>query len=104
MAETPAPTTSAELVTTLPKTLIRRLEAEAKRQALSVDALINEAIEIYLDELEDDDDEEYEDTPDEEILADFRQAWHEAMTGDVIPADEALAELRKKLANADKDE
>lgn len=57
MAETPVPTTSAQLVTTLPKTLIQRLEAEAKRQALPVDALINEAIEIYLDELEYDGDE-----------------------------------------------
>lgn len=97
MAETPATTTttSVEFVTTLPKTLIQRLEAEAKRQALSVDALINEAIEIYLDELEDD--EEYEDTPDEEILADFRQAWHDAMTGNVVPAREALAEIRKEL-------
>ena len=26
------------------------------------------------------------DTPQTEVLADFRQAWHEAMTGQTIPA------------------
>lgn len=29
-----------------------------------------------------------DDTPDAEILADFRQAWHEAMTGQTIPVSQ----------------
>lgn len=29
-----------------------------------------------------------DDTPDSEILADFRQAWHEAMTGQTIPVSQ----------------
>ena len=28
------------------------------------------------------------DTPDEEVLSDLRQAWHEAMTGQTIPVSE----------------
>jgi len=31
---------------------------------------------------------EAEDTPDEEVLADLRQAWHEAMTGQTIPVSQ----------------
>ncbi|MGK7946586.1 MAG: hypothetical protein AB4058_19180 [Microcystaceae cyanobacterium] len=32
--------------------------------------------------------EEAQDTSQSEILADFRQAWHEAMTGQTIPVSE----------------
>lgn len=91
-------TTTIELTQLLTEAAMTRLKAEASRQHLQLTDMVREAIEVYLDEL---DEEAIEDTPDEEILADFRQAWHDAMTGNIIPADEALAELRKKLADAD---
>jgi hypothetical protein len=34
-----------------------------------------------------------DDTPKAEVLADFRQAWHEAMTGQGIPVAELWQEL-----------
>lgn len=33
------------------------------------------------------------DTPDEEVLSDLRQAWHEAMTGQTIPVSELWDEF-----------
>ena len=36
---------------------------------------------------------ETDDTPKAEILADFRQAWHEAMTGQGIPIEQLWAQL-----------
>jgi hypothetical protein len=36
-----------------------------------------------------------DDTPKAQVLADFRQAWHEAMTGQGIP----IAELWQELEN-----
>ena len=37
-----------------------------------------------------------EDTPKSEVLADFRQAWHEAMTGQGIPVRQLWAELEEQ--------
>ena len=37
--------------------------------------------------------DETEDTPRAEVLADFRQAWHEAMTGQGIPIEQLWAQL-----------
>lgn len=34
-----------------------------------------------------------DDTPDEEILANFKQAWHEAMIGQYIPMSQVWEEL-----------
>jgi hypothetical protein len=34
-----------------------------------------------------------EDTPKEQVLSDFRQAWHEAMTDQGIPVSQLWAEL-----------
>ena len=36
---------------------------------------------------------ETDDTPKAEVLADFRQAWHEAMTGQGIPIEQLWAQL-----------
>ena len=36
---------------------------------------------------------ETDDTPKAEILTDFRQAWHEAMTGQGIPIEQLWAQL-----------
>jgi len=84
--------TTIELEALLPSATLERLQAEAERQHAALSALVREAIEDYLNSL----DEELEDTPDEKILADLREAWHEAMTGQTIPVDKALAELRKQ--------
>lgn len=73
---------------------MQRLQEEATRTKVDVAEIVRDALETYLD-----DEEELEDTPDEKILADFRQGWHEAMTGKTVPADVALKRLREKLAN-----
>lgn len=72
---------------------IERLQAEAQRQHLPLPELVREAIEDYLDDLE----ENYEDTPDEKILSDFAQAWDDAMKGRTRPAREVLAEIRQSM-------
>jgi Protein of unknown function (DUF3467) len=57
----------------------------------------DEAIEATLEELDDPDD--FIDDPEEaaiDLEANFREAWHEAMTGQEIPADEALAAIRAR--------
>lgn len=46
--------------------------------------------------------EEDDELTKEELLENFRQGWHEAMTGQTIPAREALAAIRK--AKQDEDE
>lgn len=87
--------TTIELEQILPPEVYERLQAEAQRQQVSLNEVVRDAIEEYLTV----DDEEYEDTPDEKIIADIRQGLHEAMTGQVIPADEAMALLRKQIAD-----
>lgn len=83
-----------ELSTLLSEKTLERLQAKAQRQQTAITALVREAIEEYLEDVE----EELEDTPDEKILADLKEAWHEAMTGQTIPAEEALKALRERLA------
>lgn len=77
-----------ELERILSPEMYKRLQAEAERQQTELSDLVREAIEEYLED-------EFEDTPDEKIEADFRQGWHEAMTAQTIPAREALAAIRK---------
>ena len=47
-----------------------------------------EVIVLISEELEDEDEK-----PKEEILEDFRQAWHEAMTGKTIPASQLWEDI-----------
>jgi predicted DNA-binding protein len=89
--------TSIELQQILPPEVYERLQAEANRQQAALTDVVRAAIEAYLE----DQAEELEDTPDEKIEADFRQAWHEAMTGQTIPAREALAAIRKAIRKHD---
>jgi hypothetical protein len=54
----------------------------------------NSAVEYILALIDADD---FIDDPEEEgvdLEEKFRQAWHQAMTGQTIPADEAMAQLR----------
>jgi predicted transcriptional regulator len=82
--------TTIELTNLLSPETLERLQAEAERQHIPLPDLVRAAIEDYLDI---DDEEDYEDTPIEEIEAGFLQGWHEAMTGQTIPGREALAAL-----------
>ncbi len=79
--------TIIQLERILPADLYERLNAEAERQNLPIENVVREAIAEYLAD-------ELEDTPDAAIEAAFRQGWREAMTGQTIPAREALAALR----------
>ncbi|MBC7812432.1 MAG: hypothetical protein H7175_14845 [Burkholderiales bacterium] len=84
-----------ELTVKLSETTFERLRAEAEHKQIPLDEVLEAALETYLQ----DDEEEYEDTPDEKILEDFRQAWHEAMTGQIgtQSARELLEEIRREL-------
>jgi predicted transcriptional regulator len=79
--------------TLIPKTLLKRLEVEAKRRNTSVKKLVKQAVEEYLDE------PETEDTPKEKILADLEQAFLDIKAGRTTPAEEALARIRAKRTN-----
>lgn len=81
---------TSDLTRILPPDVYQRFQAEVERQQTTLDNLVREAIEEYLAHLDD----EFEDTPDDYIEAAFRQGWHEAMTGQTVPAREALAALR----------
>lgn len=70
---------------------LQRLREESAHLQRPLTELVRDALEEYVENL----DEPLEDTPDEKIIADFKEAWHQAMTGQVIPAREALAALRK---------
>jgi hypothetical protein len=58
---------------------------------------VRDAVAAYFEE-EADAEDTIEDTPDEVILASFRRAWREAMSGQTIPADEVMERLRAKRA------
>lgn len=88
-------TLTIELESVLSAETLERLQSEAANQGAELSAIVREAIETYLEDLEAD--EEFEDTPDEKIVEDFRQAWHEAMTGQTRPAREALDEIHRSL-------
>lgn len=82
----------------LPVNVVERLQEEAKQEQIQVSDLVREVIEAYLD-----DEPEYEDTPDEEILASLKEAFADALDGHTRPAREVLEELRREL-ESDADE
>jgi len=90
--------TTIELTMLLPPEKLERLQEEAQRQQIQLPELVREVIEIYLQEI---DEADFEDTPDEKIIADFKEAWHEAMTGQTRPAREVLEEIRQELEHDD---
>jgi predicted transcriptional regulator len=69
--------------------LLNRLKDEAQRSNMPLDEVVKAAIEDYL---ADDEDKA-------EILDSFREGFREAMQGDLRPAREVLAELRKERAS-----
>ncbi|MDZ4671620.1 MAG: hypothetical protein SH821_12190 [Phototrophicales bacterium] len=73
---------------TLSKKLARIITQEAPDKNMSVDTLISDYLEAYYEP-------EYEDTPDEQILADLREAFQDLKAGRVSSAREFLEELKK---------
>lgn len=84
----------SELVLHLPDEIVTRLQSVAEREQVSLDELVQEAVESYLDE--------QEEPTKETLLEDLRQSMRDALAGQTRPADEVLAELRQKhQINAD---
>jgi predicted transcriptional regulator len=77
-----------------------RLQAAADKQQAPINTLIQAAIEAYLMDAEDDDD--MEDTPKEQILAELREALEDVKAGRVYPAREAIAQIRRELEEEQK--
>jgi predicted transcriptional regulator len=77
----------------LPETLMALLQAEAEKQQISVNTLIQDAIMEYLYGEE----PEYEDTPDEEILAGLREALEDVKAGRIRPIEELFAEVDAEM-------
>jgi predicted transcriptional regulator len=73
-----------------------QLVQHATARNTDVHALVKEAIEDYLERLDNEDDE---DTPDEKIEADLRQGLRDAMAGRTVPAREAIAAIRKAMSD-----
>ncbi len=79
-----------EITIHLPEALLEQMSVAANGDQVSLDNLVQSALEQYLEE-------DLEETPDEKILADFREAWREVMRGEEgIPAREALADIRRE--------
>lgn len=70
----------------LPVETYERLQAEAVLRQVTINDLVREAIEAYLDDFEED--------SDEEVAAGFLEGWHDAMTGRTRSAREVLAEMK----------
>jgi predicted transcriptional regulator len=85
-----------ELESLLNPETFERLQTEAERQNTTLNMLVREAIEEYLDQ-----EAEFEDTPNEKILADLREALLDVKAGNVRPAHEVLEEMRHELAQDD---
>ncbi|MBZ0321368.1 MAG: hypothetical protein K8L91_33460 [Anaerolineae bacterium] len=82
--------TAFDLAQLLSTETLQRLREESAHLQRPLTDLVRDALEGYVEHLE----EPLEDTPDEKIIADFKEAWHQAMTKQVIPAREALAAIR----------
>lgn len=75
---------------------LAKLREEAERQQIAIDELVRGALEDYIDDLDGDD------TPDDVVLSHLNKAVDDVNAGRTRPAREALAELRKKIADADR--
>jgi hypothetical protein len=78
---------------TLSDELLTQLEKVSASSNMSLDAVIVAAVEDYLL----DDDEDFEDESDEEILESFTEGFREALMDNVRPAREVLAEIKREL-------
>ena len=82
-----------ELEKVLSPELYDKLNAEAERQNTPVADLVRDALAAYFEA----DEAEDGDMTEAEILEGFRQGWRDMLDGNVIPADEAMEQLRAKF-------
>jgi len=78
--------TSLQITLNLSPEVLERLQEAAEARNLSLDVVINDAIQDYFDE-----------PTKEEILDTMRQSLREGLAGQVRPVDEVLAELKAEL-------
>jgi predicted DNA-binding protein len=77
--------------------MLERLQSEAERRNMPLDKLVSEAIEYYLEE-----DIEFEDEDEATILEDLRQSLKEVLAGNTYPARDLLTKKEKAdSVNAD---
>lgn len=74
----------------LPAEIIRHYEEQAEAEQRTLAEVLQETLVSAVDE------EDWEETPDEEILADLRQSLEDLKAGRLIDAHEALKELKKQ--------
>ncbi|MCU0481323.1 MAG: hypothetical protein MUE54_08935 [Anaerolineae bacterium] len=83
------------LTINIPDETFSQLKELADDALISIEQVVNNMIQAGLED---------EDTPDEEIIYDIRQALKEDLAGDVRPLEDVLDELRQELMqNANKD-
>lgn len=82
-----------DIVLTITGDAAEKLRAEAERQQVAPTKLAQDVIETFLDDL----DEEIEDTPDDEILADLRAALEDVKAGRTRPIEDLFAELDDEI-------
>lgn len=82
--------TTFDLTQLLSAETLQRLRDESAHLQRPLTDLVRDALEEYVENLE----EPLEDTPDAKIIADFKEAWHQAMMGQVYPIEDLLTRLR----------
>jgi predicted transcriptional regulator len=84
--------TTVEIKLKLSDELLAHLQRESQSRNLALDEVVNAVLADYFDE-----------PTHEELLAGFRQSLQDVLAGNVRPADEVLAELKREF-NFDADE
>jgi hypothetical protein len=88
-----------ELTSLLSPEAVERLQEEAERQHVPLTDVVRDALQMYVADL---DEPDYEDTPNEEILNDLREAFRDVFAGRTRPIEDLFAELNEELVhNAD---
>jgi predicted transcriptional regulator len=86
-----------ELTIQLPEDLIDRIRTKAAHEHISADVIVQSALAVYLDEIEDD-------PTDEDILKSIEQSLIDAKAGRVRSYDELTAYLKDEFGfDADRD-
>jgi len=80
-----------DITVQLDEKTLGRLRAEAERQHVTIEQVVQDAVEAYVAD-------DPEDTPDEEILSSIEKGLREAKAGIGRPAEEVLAEIRQTFA------
>ena len=87
------------LTVTLSAEAVKRLEEMAQEQQRPLIEFVQDTLESVALE----DDEEWEEDSDQQILSDLRESLQEAKRGEWLDARQVLAELKRKHGYVDKD-